>query len=77
MAVQRTVTAAPTALKKPNTAQVPATSSGNTQPIANWIGAYDVTPDCNSILGPVGDLAGLTVACGCSGHGFKLAQAVR
>ena len=45
-------------------------------PTASWVGAYDVTPDWNPILGPAGDLAGFTVACGFSGHGFKLAPAL-
>jgi sarcosine oxidase subunit beta len=37
-------------------------------------GVYDVTPDHQPILGPVGD--GLFVACGFSGHGFMIAPAV-
>lgn len=41
-----------------------------------WSGLYDVSPDWNPILGPVADVAGLTVACGFSGHGFKLAPAL-
>ena len=35
-----------------------------------------MTPDWNPILGPAADLAGLTLACGFSGHGFKLAPAL-
>ena len=45
-------------------------------PTASWVGAYDITPDWNPILGPAGDLAGLHIACGFSGHGFKLAPAL-
>ena len=37
-------------------------------------GAYDVTPDRQPILGPIGD--GLHVAAGFSGHGFMIAPAV-
>jgi sarcosine oxidase subunit beta len=37
-------------------------------------GIYDVTPDHQPILGPVGD--GLFVAAGFSGHGFMIAPAV-
>ncbi|MCP9485701.1 MAG: FAD-binding oxidoreductase [Gaiellaceae bacterium MAG52_C11] len=37
-------------------------------------GAYDVTPDRQPILGPLGD--GLYVAAGFSGHGFMIAPAV-
>lgn len=38
-------------------------------------GVYDVTPDHQPVLGPVGD-EGLFVACGFSGHGFMIAPAV-
>jgi sarcosine oxidase subunit beta len=38
-------------------------------------GVYDVTPDHQPVLGPVGD-AGLFVAAGFSGHGFMIAPAV-
>ncbi len=41
-----------------------------------WTGVYDVTPDWNPVLGRVNDLPGLIVACGFSGHGFKLSPAV-
>lgn len=37
-------------------------------------GTYDVTPDHQPILGPVGDR--VHVACGFSGHGFMIAPAV-
>jgi len=37
---------------------------------------YDVTPDWQPILGPVPDTAGLFVAAGFSGHGFKLSPAI-
>ncbi len=37
---------------------------------------YDVTPDWQPILGPIDGIAGLFVAAGFSGHGFKLSPAV-
>jgi len=43
---------------------------------ASWVGAYDITPDWNPVLGPVSEVAGLHLAFGFSGHGFKLAPAV-
>ena len=43
---------------------------------ASWIGAYDVTPDWNPVLGSLPGLDGLHVAYGFSGHGFKLAPAI-
>lgn len=43
---------------------------------ASWTGVYDVTPDWNPVLGPVPGLAGLLLAFGFSGHGFKLSPAV-
>jgi glycine/D-amino acid oxidase-like deaminating enzyme len=42
----------------------------------SWIGPYDITPDWNPVLGPVGSVEGLYVAFGFSGHGFKLAPAI-
>jgi len=41
-----------------------------------WTGVYDVTPDWNPILGPLPEIAGLYVAFGFSGHGFKLSPIV-
>jgi glycine/D-amino acid oxidase-like deaminating enzyme len=43
---------------------------------AGWSGPYDITPDWNPIVGPVPEIAGLYVAAGFSGHGFKLAPTV-
>jgi glycine/D-amino acid oxidase-like deaminating enzyme len=43
---------------------------------SSWTGVYDVTPDWNPVLGPVPGLAGLLLAFGFSGHGFKLSPAV-
>ncbi len=43
---------------------------------ASWTGVYDVTPDWNPVLGPVAGVAGLQVAYGFSGHGFKLSPVV-
>ena len=44
--------------------------------VDSWYGPYDITPDWNPVLGAVGDIGGLTIAYGFSGHGFKLAPAV-
>lgn len=38
----------------------------------SWTGLYDTTPDWNPVLGPVPGIAGLRLAFGFSGHGFKL-----
>jgi len=43
--------------------------------ITSYAGCYDVTPDYNPVIGPA-DVAGLFLAVGFSGHGFKLAPAV-
>ncbi len=43
---------------------------------SSWTGLYDVTPDWNPVLGALPGVAGLTVAFGFSGHGFKLSPAV-
>ncbi|MBO0681064.1 FAD-binding oxidoreductase [Mycolicibacterium sp. S2-37] len=41
----------------------------------SYAGCYDVTPDWNPVISRT-DLAGLVVAAGFSGHGFKIAPAV-
>ncbi len=43
---------------------------------ASWTGVYDVTPDWNPVLGELPGVPGLHVACGFSGHGFKLSPIV-
>ena len=43
---------------------------------AGWTGPYDITPDWNPLVGPVPDCAGLFIATGFSGHGFKLAPTI-
>lgn len=43
---------------------------------SSWTGVYDVTPDWNPVLGPVGDIEGLVVGFGFSGHGFKLSPGI-
>jgi glycine/D-amino acid oxidase-like deaminating enzyme len=40
------------------------------------VGLYDVTPDWHPLLGPVPDVDGLHLACGGSGHCFKLGPAI-
>jgi glycine/D-amino acid oxidase-like deaminating enzyme len=42
----------------------------------SWSGVYDVTPDWEPVIGAVPGAAGVLVAAGFSGHGFKLAPAV-
>ncbi len=46
------------------------------RPTASWVGAYDITPDWNPVLGPAEAWPNLTLAYGFSGHGFKLAPAL-
>jgi len=41
-----------------------------------WAGFYEVTPDDNPVLGFVGDIEGLAVAAGFSGHGFMQGPAI-
>ncbi|GAB2514093.1 NAD(P)/FAD-dependent oxidoreductase [Nocardia heshunensis] len=41
----------------------------------SYVGAYDVTPDYNPIIGPA-PIPGLFLATGFSGHGFKISPAV-
>jgi glycine/D-amino acid oxidase-like deaminating enzyme len=40
--------------------------------LQEWGGYIDVTPDVVPYIGGVGDLPGLTVATGFSGHGFGI-----
>jgi sarcosine oxidase subunit beta len=41
-----------------------------------WVGLYEMTPDHQPFLGALDELAGLSCACGFSGHGFQMAPAV-
>lgn len=41
-----------------------------------YTGIYDLTPDQQPLLGPVSSIAGLHLAAGFSGHGFKLCPVV-
>ncbi|SLI39166.1 FAD dependent oxidoreductase [Mycobacteroides abscessus subsp. abscessus] len=41
----------------------------------SYVGAYDVTPDYNPIIGPA-PAEGLFLAAGFSGHGYKISPAV-
>jgi len=43
---------------------------------SSWTGVYDVTPDWNPVLGNVGDVDGLVVGFGFSGHGFNLSPGI-
>ena len=40
-----------------------------------WAGLYEITPDHQAILGPIGELEGFWCAAGFSGHGFMQAPA--
>jgi sarcosine oxidase, subunit beta len=40
--------------------------------IRTWAGTIDFTPDDNFIFGAAGEIEGLILACGFSGHGFAL-----
>ena len=40
-----------------------------------WAGLYEITPDHQAILGPMGELEGFWCAAGFSGHGFMQAPA--
>ncbi|WGL51676.1 FAD-dependent oxidoreductase [Nocardioides sp. BP30] len=41
-----------------------------------YAGVYDVPPDWNPVIAPVGGLDGLILAAGFAGHGFKISPAV-
>jgi sarcosine oxidase subunit beta len=41
-----------------------------------YTGVYDCSPDLQPLLGPVAAIDGLHVACGFSGHGFKLSPVI-
>lgn len=41
-----------------------------------YAGVYDVMPDWNPVIAPVGDVDGLVLAAGFAGHGFKISPAV-
>jgi sarcosine oxidase subunit beta len=44
--------------------------------VRGWAGLREMTPDDHAIVGPVGDVPGLWVAAGFSGHGFMQSPAV-
>jgi glycine/D-amino acid oxidase-like deaminating enzyme len=41
-----------------------------------YAGVYDVPPDWNPVIGPIGGIDGLILAAGFAGHGFKISPAV-
>jgi sarcosine oxidase, subunit beta len=41
-----------------------------------YAGVYDVPPDWNPVIGPVGGIDGLILCAGFAGHGFKISPAV-
>ena len=54
--------------------RIPAMSHGRWE--RGWSGPYDVTPDWHPILDRSGEVEGLYIAAGFSGHGFKLSPAI-
>lgn len=42
----------------------------------NYAGVYDVPPDWNPVIAPVGQVDGLVLCAGFAGHGFKISPAV-
>lgn len=42
----------------------------------SYAGVYDVPPDWNPVIGPVGGIDGLILCAGFAGHGFKISPAV-
>lgn len=44
--------------------------------IGGWAGLYEMTPDCNALIGEAGDISRFLYATGFSGHGFLQAPAV-
>jgi glycine/D-amino acid oxidase-like deaminating enzyme len=43
---------------------------------SSWTGLYDVSPDWNPILGAIDSWRNVSMACGFSGHGFKLSPII-
>ena len=54
--------------------RLPAFANGRL--VRSWSGLYDATPDWNPVLGPVPGIAGMQVAFGFSGHGFKMSPMI-
>ncbi len=48
----------------------------NVRVLRYWLGYYSVTPDHHPILGPVGDVDGLYLAAGFSGHGYMMSPVI-
>jgi sarcosine oxidase, subunit beta len=46
------------------------------QPLRQWSGPYDISPDGDAIVGPSPDHPELIQVCGFTGHGFMMAPAV-
>lgn len=53
-----------------------APAFGDANVMRGWAGFYEITPDDNPLLGFVGDVEGLAVAAGFSGHGFMQGPAI-
>ncbi|PRP90856.1 Sarcosine oxidase subunit beta [Enhygromyxa salina] len=46
------------------------------EPLRQWSGPYDISPDGDAIVGPSPDHPALIQVCGFTGHGFMMAPAV-
>ena len=62
------------AFRRSLVARLPGLAGGHWR--GAWSSVYDVTPDWQPAIGPVPGVAGVYLAAGFSGHGFKLAPAV-
>lgn len=51
-------------------------SAGDMSFVRGWAGPITLTPDFNPIIGAIKEVEGFYVACGFSGHGFKLSPMV-
>ncbi|MVO86025.1 FAD-dependent oxidoreductase [Streptomyces sp. p1417] len=57
-------------------ARVRAPDIADLEVVDGWAGLYEVTPDCNALIGRAGDVSNFLYATGFSGHGFLQAPAV-
>nr|WP_030561835.1 FAD-binding oxidoreductase [Streptomyces aureocirculatus] len=57
-------------------ARVRAPDVAELEVVDGWAGLYEVTPDCNALIGRAPDVANFLYATGFSGHGFLQAPAV-
>ena len=48
----------------------------NREDAGSLVGLYTLSPDAQALIGPTGEIPGLLVVSGFSGHGFKLAPSI-